>query len=483
MKKISLIVTLLFATAFLKAQTDHLPNLKLKTFSSGYNQPLGIENAGDDRLFIVERTGKIWVCNSSGKKSDAPFLNISDLITTDGDEQGLLGLAFDPNYAANGYFYVNYTNKDGNTRISRFSVKPNNPNQAKKQSELVLLKVKQPFINHNSGSIRFSEGYLYIPLGDGGDAADPLNNAQDPGILLGKVSRIDVTHGENGKNYSIPPTNPFIGVSGYLPEIWATGLRNPWRFSFDALTDDMWIGDVGQDDWEEIDFQPAGEGGLNYGWSCWEGSHFFKDDCNPNGTPPTFPIAEYEHIVSPGCGGTIIGGFVYRGANYPDMYGKYIYADYCTGIFRAVYQDKGVWVNRYISTEDPFEYTAFGTDVDDELYVTDYINGEILHVKDAAASKEPRSTKKLGQKSNTEQISLYPNPNAGQFTVELNALYNGNSFVTIFNQIGQQILSETKPLQQGINKFSFASEKLTQGIYILQIRASDGTINKRFSVQ
>jgi len=481
MKKISLLFVLMFEIVLLKAQVNQLPKLRLQSFSQGYDQPLGIENAGDSRLFIVERTGKIWICDSSGQKSSSPFLDISDKITTAGDEQGLLGLAFDPHYAANGFFYVNYINADGNTRISRFSVKSGNPDKAKKNSELVLLKIHQPFINHNGGSLRFSEGYLYISLGDGGDAADPYNNAQNPNKLLGKVLRIDITHGSDGNNYSIPPTNPFIGMSGYRPEIWATGLRNPWRFSFDALTDDLWIGDVGQDDWEEVNFQPSGEGGVNYGWSCWEGSHFFKDDCDANTTPATFPVAEYEHIVSPGCGGTIIGGFVYRGSQFPKMYGKYFYADYCTGIFRTVYMDHDVWVNRYITTEDPFEYTAFGEDANSELYVTDYINGGILRVVDSSALKaEPNS---FAQNLMADDVSLFPNPNTGQFAVQLNASQKETSTISIINQLGQEVLYETQTLDEGFNEFKFTSDKFIAGLYILQIRTSEGTINKSFSVQ
>ncbi len=484
MKKITLLFVMLLGATIARSQNNQLPKIKLEDFSEGFDQPLGIENAGDSRLFIVERTGRIWICDANGTKSTVPFLNISDRITTNGGEQGLLGLAFDPNYSANGYFYVNYTNVNGNTRISRFKVKANNADQADNNSEVIFLTVHQPFINHNGGSLRFSEGYLYIALGDGGDAADPYNNAQNTNTLLGKILRIDVTHGSHGKHYSIPPTNPFVGMSGYRPEIWATGLRNPWRFSFDDLTDDMWIGDVGQDEWEEIDFQPAGEGGLNYGWGCWEGAHFFKDNCNPNSTHATFPISEYEHIVSPGCGGTVIGGFVYRGSNYPKMYGKYVYVDYCTGIMRAIYKDHGVWVNRYLTTEEPLQYTAFGEDMNGELYLTDITEGEIYHVIDSSVVVQRFSSgNSFTQSPDGKNVSLFPNPNKGEFTVQINAAQKENYIVTISNELGQELLTEKKTVQEGLNEWSFSSEKFTKGIYIFQLRTTEGIISKKFSVQ
>jgi glucose/arabinose dehydrogenase len=483
MKKITLLFAMLLGATITQSQNNQLPKLRLQDFSEGYDQPIGIENAGDSRLFIVEQGGKIWICDTTGKKSDSPFLNISDRVTHGGFEQGLLGLAFDPNYSVNGYFYVNYTNDDGNTRVSRFSVKPNNPDKADKNSEVVLIKQHQPFINHNGGCMRFSEGYLYVSFGDGGDAADPFNNAQNPGTLLGKIIRIDVTHGSNGKNYAIPPTNPFVAMSGYRPEIWATGLRNPWRFSFDDLNDNMWVADVGQDEWEEINFQPAGEGGLNYGWSCWEGAHFFKNNCNANNTPPTFPIAEYEHIVSPGCGGTVIGGFVYRGSQFPKMYGKYIYTDYCTGIIRTVYKDHGVWVNRYLTTEEPLEYTAFGEDINGELYLSDIGDGEIYKVVDSSAiSPRISSGNSFTAVQNGDNISLYPNPNTGLFTVQITAPQKESYLVTISNQLGQEILSEKKTVDEGLNEWTFSSEKFIKGVYVIQFRTSEGIINKKFSV-
>ncbi|MEO5572748.1 MAG: PQQ-dependent sugar dehydrogenase [Bacteroidia bacterium] len=491
MKKITLVFGLLFAAASLNAQTQQvtnsLPKIRLDDFSEGYTAPLGIENAGpfDNRLFIVEKGGKIWICDSAGKKSNKPFLNITSRVGSVGSEQGLLGLAFHPQYYANGYFYVNYTNVDGDTRVSRFSVSAN-PNRADTSSELVLLKVRQPFVNHNAGQLKFRNGYLFIALGDGGDAADPYNNGQDPNKLLGKMLRIDVNNPTHGRNYGIPPTNPYIGVSGWRPEIWASGFRNPFRFSFDHLTSDMWIGDVGQDSWEEIDYEEAtSTGGQNYGWGCFEGSHFFKANCNPNGQPPVFPIAEYAHSTEP-CSGSITGGYVYRGMEFPKMYGKYFYADYCTGILRTVYKDHDVWVNRYLVTAEPQQYSSFGENNVGELFLADVAEGEIYHIVDSSAIS-PRfasgGQSNFASNLNADKVSLFPNPNSGLFTVQLNASQKETYTVNISNQLGQQVLSETKTVQQGFNEFTFSSDKFTKGMYIMQIQTSDGIINKRFSVQ
>ncbi len=494
MKKITFVLGLLFAAASLNAQTQQvtnaLPKIRLDLFSDGYNQPLGIENAGrfDNRLFIVEKGGKIWISDSAGNKSMMPFLDITARVLSNGSEQGLIGLTFHPQYAANGYFFVNYINLAGHTRVSRFRVSNNDPDIANPNSELIILRVIQPFANHNGGQLQFGQdGYLYVALGDGGNAGDPFNNGQNPNTLLGKMLRIDINNATNGNNYSIPPTNPFVGVSGWRKEIWASGLRNPFRFSFDRLNGDMWLSDVGQDDWEEINHQPAmSNGGENYGWGCFEGCHFFKFNCNPNGTPPVFPVAEYKHKLQP-CAGSITGGFVYRGTQLPKMYGKYFYTDYCTGILRTVYQDHEVWVNRYLRTATPEAYTSFGEDNMGELYLAHVATGEIYHVVDSSASVTPVlvSSNKTGFNTNlkSDDISLFPNPNSGQFTVQLNASQKEVYTVTIANHLGQQVFSETKTVQEGFNEFTFSSDKFTKGMYIMQIHTSEGAVNKRFSVQ
>ncbi len=288
-----------------------------------------IRNADDERLFVTLQDGRIMIINNDCDHTTSLFIDLQSIVNDNGNERGLLGLAFHPNYSENGYFYVNYTGSGGHTRISRFQVS-SDPNVGDPASELILLTINQPYANHNGGCIAFGpDGYLYIGMGDGGSGGDPQNNSQNPLSMLGKMLRIDVDHPDtaNGLNYGIPEDNPFINNPDYLPEIWATGLRNPWRFSFDPPTGDLWIGDVGQDAWEEVDYQPASsQGGENYGWRCYEGTHNF----NTNGCPPiaelTQPIFEYPHNSNGGL--SITGGYVFRDMVNPDLYGYYICGDY-----------------------------------------------------------------------------------------------------------------------------------------------------------
>ena len=317
----------------------------------------------------------------AGTVLPTPFLNIDPIVGSGGNEQGLLGLAFHPNYASNGYFYVNYTNNSGDTRVSRFSVTAN-PDVADPSSELVIYAFNQDFSNHNGGDLSFgpADGFLYIGTGDGGSGGDPNNRAQNPLNAQGKMIRIDVDNPALGSNYGIPATNPFVGDNTVLPEIWALGLRNPWRFSFDRLTHDMYIGDVGQGAWEEIDFQPASSaGGENYGWRCYEGNNSFNTSgCGPVGNY-TFPIHEYESNFPEGC--SITGGYVYRGSTYPNLYGKYIYVDYCAGNFWYLEPDgNGGWNNVFLTNEANFEFSTFGEDQDGELYVAALDDGIIYQV-------------------------------------------------------------------------------------------------------
>ncbi|HEC60847.1 MAG TPA: glucose dehydrogenase, partial [bacterium] len=348
-----MVITISIGSAFIlsgsesSAAPSSLPSgsldLSLSVFATGFNQPVGIAIAApsDDRLFVIERPGVIRIVQSGGTVLPTPFLDITTRVDSSDHEEGLLGLSFHPNFTDNGYFYVNYTNTSAGkrrTRISRFSVTIN-PDVANPNSEDILLTVDQPFSNHNAGDLHFGpDGYLYIPLGDGGSGGDPNNNAQSLGVLLGKIIRIDVDAKPGGSlpecqglgsgNYTIPSSNPLIDVPGEAcDEIWATGLRNPWRFSFDTLTGDLYIGDVGQNDWEEIDFQPASSNGNeNYGWRCYEGNHPYNTSgCGPPSNY-TFPIFEFN-LSGNNC--SVIGGYVYRGSQYPAMYGHYLLTDYC----------------------------------------------------------------------------------------------------------------------------------------------------------
>jgi glucose/arabinose dehydrogenase len=318
---------------------------------SGLYRPVDIQpaNDGSDRLFIIEKNGLIRVYEN-GQLLEAPFLDITDRVNEGGNEMGLLGLAFHPDYETNGFFYVNYTGADGDTRISRFQA---NGNSADKNSETYLLVIEQPYQNHNGGALAFGpDGHLYAALGDGGSAGDPQKNGQNTKSLLGKILRLDVTSGDP---YAIPADNPFGS------EVWAYGLRNPWRISFDHLTGDLWIGDVGQNQWEEIDYLPANWGsGANFGWSVMEGSHAY--DSEPQ-SGMLLPAAEYSHAEG-GC--SVTGGYVYRGA-MSEWNGIYLYGDYCSGKIWGLILVDGLWQSRLLF-ETGSTITSFGQDASGEIY-------------------------------------------------------------------------------------------------------------------
>jgi glucose/arabinose dehydrogenase len=350
--------------------------------ASGLSYPVfACSPSGDlERLFIVEQPGRIKILDLiGGTVGGTPFLDISSLVSFSG-ERGLLSMAFHPDYDANGTFFVNYTNNSGNTVIARYTVS-GDPDVADPGSAVILKTINQDFSNHNGGQVQFGpDGYLYVGMGDGGSAGDPYQRAQDPGSLLGKMLRLDV---DNPPDF-IPSDNPFVGRPP-LDEIWALGVRNPWRFSFDRLTDDLYIADVGQNAWEEIDFQPAAStGGENYGWDCMEGTHCYGGGACTCGDPSLkLPIYEYSHGV--GC--SITGGYVYRGCAVPDLQGTYFFADYCS--------DK-IWSFRYdgVSITDFTERTAelvpdvgsississFGEDVAGEHYICDLYGGELFKI-------------------------------------------------------------------------------------------------------
>ncbi len=373
-----LTLAFVFFPLFLFAQ----PRIQLVNFATGFDLPVDIANCGDSRLFVVEREGKIWVLDSLGNKLNI-FLDIDARVNSNQNEQGLLGLAFDPNYAENGYFYVNYTkNGAGDTRVARFSVKANNPNEADPNSELKIIEQSQPYWNHNGGCIKFGpDGFLYISLGDGGSGGDPQNYGQNKKTFLGKILRIDVNNSSASQPYVVPPNNPFVGNADYFPEIWSLGWRNPWRFSFDALNGDMWIADVGQNQWEELNYEPANTPGRNYGWRCYEGNNPF----NTNGCQPasayTAPFFQYGHSGGNGC--SVTGGFVYRGSQFPDLYGCYLFADYCSG--RWWYSRRnanGTFTTSVLATFSGYEYSSFGEDSKGELYVALLSSGRVQKVRE-----------------------------------------------------------------------------------------------------
>jgi glucose/arabinose dehydrogenase len=368
-RTLGLIVFLLAAIA---ANADEIT---LTPVVTGLNQPTTIANAGDLRLFITLQPGRIVVLQGGAKSIDAtPFLDISSLVTCC-DERGLLGLAFHPRYHENGFFYVDYTNTSGNTVIARYSVSANDPARADPASAKILLTIAQPFANHKGGELQFGpDGYLYIGMGDGGSGGDPGNRAQNLTELLGKILRIDV---DNGSPYGIPPSNPFVHTNAARGEIWAYGLRNPWRFSFDRATGDLWIADVGQDLWEEVDFQPATSiGGENYGWRRMEGTHCFNPPTNCRDSTMTLPVVEYDH-----GGGrcSIIGGYRYRGTRSPKLQGTYLYADWCSG---TIWGLNGPAASPRVIAQANLGITTFGEDVNGELFLAENKNGGLFAISE-----------------------------------------------------------------------------------------------------
>ncbi len=372
------------------------PALNFALTVGGLNQPVFITNAGDgsNRLFIVQQLGQIRIFKS-GILLSAPFLNISGLVsnfTGVNGEQGLLGLAFDPNYANNGFFYITYTTNNNNatfpytTTLARYHVSSGNADLANTSSSKVLLSIPKKYTNHNGGMIAFGpDGYLYMSMGDGGSGGDPDNNAQNIHTLLGKILRIDVDSTPAvGQNYVIPPTNPFYGSSDQTvkKEIWAYGVRNPWRFSFDRSTGDFYIGDVGQNIEEEIDFQASSStGGQNYGWSILEGNLCYNPSTNcvaPSGYVP--PVTTYDHGNNHSFGCSVTGGYVYRGSQFEALQGVYFYGDFCSGkLLGLIKNPNDTWTSSLISSTG-YSISSFGEDEQGELYLADYAGGKIYHI-------------------------------------------------------------------------------------------------------
>ncbi len=347
---------------------------------AGLEQPVGVTHAGDGtgRLFIAEKGGFVRIVRD-GQLLSEPFLDVRSVITPDSTaEQGLLGLAFHPDYKNNGTFFVYYSeasvkeNGAADTVVARYQVS-GDPNKADPATAKIILTIEQPFSNHNGGHIAFGpDGYLYIGTGDGGDGGDPQENAKNLTKLLGKILRIDV----NADTYVVPETNLWKPESGARTEIWAYGLRNPWKFSFDRETGDLYIGDVGQELFEEINVQPASsKGGENYGWNTMEGMHCYEPtDCDKSQS--VWPVYEYAHGEA---GISVTGGFVYRGNNLPDLDGAYIYADFASGNVWTLRFTEGVWVNELLE-KGAFQVSSFGEDEAGELYLTDFGGGALYRL-------------------------------------------------------------------------------------------------------
>lgn len=375
MKKLLLLI-LVFISTLMQAQ----PVISFQSLVTGLSNPLDVTNANDgtNRLYIVEKRGTIRIWDGSALRSDT-FLNIIPKVRSTGSEQGLLSLAFHPNYATNGYFYVYYTNLAGNVTIARYS--RSSLNAADSSSGVVLMTIYKPFANHNGGDLNFgSDGNLYFGIGDGGNGGDPGNRAQNGDTLLGKMLRIDVNN-PNPPYYNIPATNPFINDPSISDEIIALGLRNPWRWSFDRQTGNMWIADVGQDAWEEVNVvPPASILGANYQWSCQEGTHFFKSDCgSQNKGTSIAPIFDYPHDNATG-GYSITGGFVYRGTEFPALQGYYIASDYVSNHGWLIKSNgAGGWTTTFQPTWAT-NISSYGEGADGSLYATSLTQGILYKV-------------------------------------------------------------------------------------------------------
>lgn len=345
--------------------------LAVEVVAEGLSNPLHLTSPPDDpRLFVVEQPGRIRII-ADGRLLEEPFLDLTDRVRS-GGERGLLGLAFHPEYASNGRFFVNYTDENGDTRIEEYRVSQD-PDRADPTAARLLLKVEQPFANHNGGLVVFGpDGMLYVGLGDGGGAGDPEGNGQDTDTLLGSLLRLEV---DGAEPYTIPPDNPLADDPAGRPELWAWGLRNPWRFSFDAAEGMLYVADVGQNRYEEVNAVPAAAAGLDYGWNIMEGRHCFAEpDCDPTGL--VLPVLEYEHPE--GC--SVTGGHVYRGGALPEVVGHYLYSDFCGGWLRSFRLEDGEAVERREwEVGDLGQVLSFGEDADRELYILS-ANGRVYRL-------------------------------------------------------------------------------------------------------
>ena len=434
------------ALIFICYNSSFSQSVLLESFGPSFNSPVEIKNAGDERLFVVEKSGKIKILNQNGSVNSTPFLDIEDRVSTNANERGLLGLAFHPNYPENPFFFVNYTNNSGATTISKFSVSANQ--DIANDSETILLEINQPYANHNGGCINFGpDGNLYIGMGDGGSGGDPQNYSQNTESLLGKMLRINVNSGA----YSIPENNP------YGDEIWSIGLRNPWKFSFDSLNGDLWIADVGQNEFEEINMVQNNPANINYGWRCYEGNEPYNlSGCPDEGL--TFPVSTYSHYSSGDFKCSITGGYVYRGNQISGLNGVYFFADYCSGeIGMLSKNENNEWDMSLAFPNINGSWVSFGEDINGELYIAS-INGGIYKIIDAALSNNEID-------SNT--LNYFPNPFQDYIQINSDRPIN----IELYDLSGRK-LREFKNYNQEILDLGF----LNKGTYIIKV---DGYLVKK----
>ena len=438
-------------------------NINIELFANSLSSPVNIKQAGDDRLFVAERAGIIKIVNADGTLVNTPFLDINSLVINNGGEQGLLAIAFHPDYINNGYLYVNYIDNSGDTVISRFTRTSHgvaNPN-----SELVLMNISQPYSNHNGGDMHFgTDGYLYISTGDGGSGGDPGDRAQSLTTYLGKMLRIDVNSTSNGNNYAVPADNPFFGAGGSIKEeIWAYGLRNPWKWSFDRDTGDIWIADVGQNQIEEINMVTGGSQAVNYGWRCYEGNATYNTANCPAASTLTFPVAQYTHSNDGAFKCSITGGYRYRGSAQPTLEGLYFFADYCSDEIGYV---QGSGSNFNLTFIDDFGndgFSAFGEDVNGELYIAGLGSGIIYKIIDADLSVDEQ---------NLFNVKIYPNPVKDILNFDFRNATQSINEIKIFSLQGKLVQSISKPNN---NIISLSTKEMQSGFYLIEINAENGS--------
>ncbi|MDR3024847.1 PQQ-dependent sugar dehydrogenase [Chryseobacterium sp.] len=440
---------LLFTISIFSSLIANSQSINLEEFATGLTSPVEITNANDSRLFVVQQNGIIKIIQPNGTINSTNFLNISSKIIF-GGERGLLGLAFHPQYSTNGYFFVYYNNPAGNIIVARYSVSSTDSNVADPASEKIMLNIPKPFDNHNGGSIHFApDGKLWIITGDGGSGGDPNNNAQNKNVLLGKMLRIDV---DATGPYNIPPDNPFAGAVAGADEIWAYGLRNAWKFSFDLTTGNAMIADVGQGAIEEINKMPITQAGLNYGWRCYEGNTAYNTAGCAAQSTMTFPVAVYDH-----SGGkcSITGGYVYRGTQYPSLQGKYFFADYCSTQIGILDNNNTItWTSPYSGNN----FSTFGEDYQKGLYVAAVNNGKIFKI----------STGTLGTQENTlGTIKVYPNPASKEIFID--GITDKKATLEIISAEGRKVLEADKIYNgKGIN-----ISGIPAGVYYINLKSGE----------
>lgn len=454
---------------------DAFPNLT-------FNKPLHMTNMGDNRNFVIQQDGKIIVFqNDSNAATSKVFLNISNKISSSSGEEGLLGLAFHPNYASNGYFYVNYTAPSPlRTVIARYKVNNSDPDKADSLSEYKILEVNQPYSNHNGGTVMFGmDGYLYIGMGDGGSSGDPSNNAQNLQVLLGKMLRIDINDTTASRRYLIPPTNPFYNnPTAGKEELYAWGLRNPWKFTQDATTGLIYVGDVGQNAWEEIDIL---QNGKNYGWRQMEGFACYNPSSGCDTSGKTLPIKAYGH-TSGNC--SVTGGYVYRGARRPELRGAYIYGDYCSGMIWMLRYNNGVVSSDSLLTQKNILLSAFGVDRNNELYFIQTSSAAKIY----RFNKSPLAGIINNQTGQAESYSLdqnYPNPFNPSTRIGFSVPSRSMVSIGIYDAAGKLVRTLVNTyLQSGKYEIEWNGSddygrNLSSGIYYYKMNSEDFSHTKK----